>query len=141
MTTGFEYDVALSFAGEDRKHAEDLANCLRRKNIRVFYDRYEEGALWGKNLYDHLHVIYSQRAMYCVIFISRKYLEKAWTSHERKSAQERALHEKDGEYILPIRIDDTDVPGIFKTIGYQRIDVGTQKLCDLLVEKIHAKRP
>jgi hypothetical protein len=41
----FEYDFALSFAGEDRKDAEKLAECLRRNKIRVFYDEYEKAEL------------------------------------------------------------------------------------------------
>lgn len=34
----FKYDVALSFAGEDRKAAENLARALRSKGVSVFYD-------------------------------------------------------------------------------------------------------
>ena len=35
-----EYDVALSFAGEDRAHAEALASSLRDNGARVFYDEF-----------------------------------------------------------------------------------------------------
>lgn len=38
----YEYDVALSFAGEDRKFVEDCAEILRSLNINVFYDNYEK---------------------------------------------------------------------------------------------------
>ena len=31
-----EYDVALSFAGEDRKHAEELADLLNTKGYSCF---------------------------------------------------------------------------------------------------------
>ena len=33
------YDIALSFAGEDREYVEAVAESLRVKSIRVFYDR------------------------------------------------------------------------------------------------------
>ena len=46
----YEYDVALSFAGEDRKFVEDCAEILRSLNINVFYDNYEKEVLLGKNL-------------------------------------------------------------------------------------------
>jgi hypothetical protein len=34
----FDYDVALSFAGEDRAFVEEAAKQLRAANVRVFYD-------------------------------------------------------------------------------------------------------
>ncbi|MNC80189.1 hypothetical protein D3C75_1328950 [compost metagenome] len=40
-----------------------------------------------------------------------------WTNHERESAQARSFVEK-VEYILPIRLDDTEIPGIRSTTGY-----------------------
>ena len=49
-----QFDVALSFAGEDRKYVEKVADMLRRMDIKVFYDKYEAETLWGKNLYYHL---------------------------------------------------------------------------------------
>jgi len=50
--------------------------------------------------------IYSKRARFCVMFVSRDYLDREWTNHERQSAQERMLREKGKEYILPVRVDD-----------------------------------
>ena len=50
----YEYDVALSFAGEDREYIEKVADKLDQDGIKVFYDKFEEIDLWGKNLYDHL---------------------------------------------------------------------------------------
>jgi hypothetical protein len=38
----YQYDVALSFAGEDRHYVEQVAEILKRKGISVFYDKYEE---------------------------------------------------------------------------------------------------
>lgn len=41
----YKYDVALSFAGEDRHHAEKLAKILKSRGYRVFYDKYEQATL------------------------------------------------------------------------------------------------
>jgi len=51
-----QFDVALSFAGEDREYVEQVADMLRRMGIQVFYDKYELVTLWGKNLYDYLTI-------------------------------------------------------------------------------------
>jgi len=44
----FKYDVALSFAGEQRKDVEQVASCLRAASLEVFYDDYEKSNLWAK---------------------------------------------------------------------------------------------
>ena len=112
----FEYDVCLSFAGEDRSYVELVAASLRALRIAVFYDEYEQVELWGKDLYVHLDDVYRKKARYCVIFISEHYGRKLWTSHERRSAQARAFAEN-CEYILPARFDETEIPGILPTVG------------------------
>ena len=50
----FDYDVAISFAGEQREEAEAIADCLKKNEVNVFYDGYEKAHLWGKDLYEHL---------------------------------------------------------------------------------------
>lgn len=114
---GNTYEVVLSFAGEDRIYVEQVAKILRENNITLFYDSYEEVALWGKNLTEHLHKVYSSSARYCVMFISKYYAEKVWPTHERRSAFEKAISSKE-EYILPARFDDTEIPGLHKDISY-----------------------
>lgn len=112
-----KYDVALSFAGEDRKYAEELAILLKDGGYRVFYDEDELADLWGKNLYDFLSSVYKDHARYCVVFLSKHYEAKLWTNHERQQAQAKAFKEN-REYILPVRLDDTEIQGIPQTIGY-----------------------
>ncbi|QKE10632.1 toll/interleukin-1 receptor domain-containing protein [Bacillus cereus] len=133
----YEYDIAVSFAGEDRHIVENIVNVLReRSKISVFYDRLEEHKLWGKNLYQYLSTVYSKKAKYCLVFISKDYLKKKWTRHELESAQARAFIQ-DNEYILPIKLDDTVLPGIPETIGY--IDYREKALHDivtLIIKKI-----
>ena len=117
MKKQYDYHVALSFAGEDRIYVEEVANILKSDGIKVFYDKFEETILWGKNLLDYLQEIYKNKAQYTVMFISEHYARKAWTTHERKSMQERAFTESE-EYILPARFDLTEIPGLASTVSY-----------------------
>jgi hypothetical protein len=116
----FEYDVALSFAREERETAEELARLLRERNISVFRDEYAQDLadLWGKDVVDHVVNLCARKARYCVLLLSRHYPLKAWTGAERKDVQERALRDAD-EYILPVRLDDVGVPGIEAAPGYR----------------------
>ena len=114
--TQFSYDVAISFAGEQREQARLIAGCLRRRRVNVFFDEYEQANLWGEDLYEHLSRVYQKQARYCLMLVSRAYADRVWTSHKRKSAQARALNEKRG-YILPVRFDEIEVPGLAPTIA------------------------
>jgi hypothetical protein len=133
----FKYDIALSFAGEDREYVESVAEQLRQRGINLFYDGYETAGLWGKDLYVHLNEIYRSQARYCLMFLSKAYAAKVWTSHERRAAQARALTEQ-SEYILPLRLDDVEVPGILPTIRYiKAADFTVVQIADLVVQKVH----
>jgi hypothetical protein len=44
----FQYDVALSFAGEDRALVESVARFLVDLDVSVFYDEFFTHELWGK---------------------------------------------------------------------------------------------
>ena len=132
----FEYDIALSFAGEDRGVVEKIASLLKDNNIKVFYDNFERARLWGEDLYELLAKLYSKQAQFCLMFISSSYVEKLWTNHERQNAQERAFQER-GVYILPVRLDDTEVPGVRNTIGYIDLRQETpEQLVKLVKEKL-----
>lgn len=117
MFTKPNYQIGLSFAGEDRIYVEAVAAELKSKGITVFYDNYEQVDLWGKDLYQHLNDVYKNKCEYCIIFISENYAKKLWTIHELKSAQTKAFAENK-EYILPVRFDNTELPGMNSTIGY-----------------------
>lgn len=140
MDETYKYDVALSFAGEDRKYVEEVALFLKKKNIAVFYDYFEEEVLWGKNLISYLEEIYTNKSKYCVVFISQYYVQKEWTCYESAAAMVRLLNSnmKQKEYLLPVKFDETKVSGVLSTIGF--ID-GKKKTPDelgnLIIKKLH----
>jgi hypothetical protein len=113
---------------------------LQGRGVRPFYDRYEEVSLWGKDLYEHLDYVYQRAARYCVVFASADYARKLWTTHERRSAQARAIQEN-VEYILPARFDDTGIPGLRGTVGYIDLRGRTpSELAELIVKKLGPRR-
>ncbi len=136
MGSSPNFDVALSFAGEDRTYVDQVARLLRDRGVKVFYDLFEEADLWGKNLYTHLSDVYQNRAKFTVMFISAAYCEKLWTNHEREAAQARAFQEAQ-EYILPVRFDSTDIPGVLPTTGYVSLTKRTpEQLVSLITKKL-----
>lgn len=136
IETPKQYEVALSYAGEDRGYVDSVAQLLKAHGVEVFYDQYEEVTLWGKNLALHFEQLFRQRARYCLMFVSSHYAEKVWPRHEATAAIARAMLER-SEYILPVKLDDTDVPGLSPLIGYRdaRLD-SPEKIAGLLLQKL-----
>lgn len=135
------FDVAITVAGPERSLARALAQRLTEVGIVVFYDELYPEHLWGANLSDMFDQIFRKTSRFCVMFVSKAYAASEWTNHERKSALARALRERGDAYILPIRVDDTDLSGLPSTIGYVSINVGVDEIAKRLIKKVrHAQK-
>ncbi len=137
----YQYDIAISFAGEDRDYARELSATLTSLGATVFFDEYEQSNLLGKDLYVHLSEVYREQARFCVILVSQAFAKKMWTLHERRAAQDRALKQRGSEYILPIRLDDTPIPGLLDTIAFATIKEGIPKIADIIADKLWIRDP
>lgn len=132
----YEFDVALSYAGEDRLYVHEVAKHLRANDVRVFYDEFFTAELWGQDLYAYLDTVYRERSRFTVVFISQSYVAKPWPSHERQSAQARALNEL-GPYLLPVRFDNSVLPGLRPTVGFiEASRVTPEQLAGLIDDKL-----
>lgn len=136
------FDVALSYAGEDRDYVEAVAGACKVLGLNVFYDRLLSDEVWGKDLHQHLGAIYEERAFFVVAFISKHYAAKYWTQQELETSLQ-ADQMRGSAYILPARFDDTSIPAL----GTSRSDVdlreiAPEKLASLIalkVEKFHTE--
>jgi TIR domain len=113
----YEFDVAVSFAGEDRELVEEIVSRFKGTGVHVFYDTDYQADMWGEDLVEYLDQVYRVKARYAIMFVSRFYAEKMWTRHERRSALARALEQRSA-YILPVRLDSTALDGLPPTVGY-----------------------
>ena len=138
VSNGRPYDVSISFAGENRAIAESIADALVKRNMTVFYDAYEKANLLGKDLHHFLFDVYARRSTFCVLLVSKHYMNKKWTTHELKAMQAAAMA-SDQEYILPIRLDDADIPGLAPQVGYlDWSDESADSVASLISEKLSA---
>lgn len=133
----YEYDVAISFASADRPLAGELANRLRSAGFRVFFDDFSSEQLWGKDLLVFFEEIFRRKSRYLVIFVSDQYQQGMWTNDERRGAQIRSLAEHGSEYILPIDVDGTRLPGLPATVGYLSLRLhDIADIAELLIRKL-----
>jgi hypothetical protein len=128
------YDVALSFAGEQRPYVQRVATELQRVGINVFYDEFED--LWGKDLTVELEKVYRSGSRYTVIFVSRDYVTKSWTNHERQHALAGRIERQDNS-VLPVHFDDSRLPGLPTSIGYLDIrGIEPEELASRIANKL-----
>lgn len=112
-----DYDVAVTFAGEDRAFVEAVVAEVKAAGFTVFYDEDAKSEMWGVDLPEFFADIYERRARYAMMFVSVHYAAKPWTRLERRSVLARAM-QASSPYLLPVRLDSTELPGVRSTIGY-----------------------
>jgi TIR domain len=137
------YDVALSFAGEQREYVRAVAVALRAEGVSYFFDEERAVDLWGRNLVDELDSTYSLKAAYVVMFISAEYATKVWPNVERQSAQSHAVTRGSPRepFILPVRFDDTPLPGLPASVSYQDArKTSPEDLAKLIAAKVSQTR-
>lgn len=137
-----EYDVALSYASEDKDYVEQVAAALKQKGIAVYNYRDEEERAkgWGKDLELHLRDLYSSKARYTVLFLSKHYAEKRWTKQEFEHAQASAFVSS-REYVLPARFDNTELPGLLPVITYLDLrQMSPIELAETIARKVELVR-
>lgn len=133
----YEYDVAFSFAGEQRQYVKDVYDYLGNQGVKVFYDQDEtvDTETWGANLRDYFQDIFKNKARFCVVFISQEYANKVWTNFERQIIQARQL--VDTGYILPARFDNTTLAGDIETTKYVNlVHLTPQEFGDMIIRKL-----
>lgn len=70
------------------------------------------------------------------MMIAKHYVEKEWTGLERERVQTRALKQKN-EYILPVRIDITQVPGLKAAIAHINLNnTPLFELVEIIIKKL-----
>lgn len=130
------YDVALSYASEDRLHAEAIAKGLQAAKKRVFFDHDCRSRLLGRTLSAELETIYSKRATYCVLLVSARYKEKRWTREELRAALMGAALTQRSDYVIPVRLDATQLEELPEDTVYVPIERGYEAIIADILEKL-----
>jgi len=136
-TSAYPYDVAVSFAGNDRPTVKSFVDALKDLGLNVFYDFDQQALLWGKDIRAKLAEVYANEAQYMVIFLSESYPERDWTDFELSIGKE-AAKKRTEEYLLPLRLDDVKVVGMKSTTGYIDLrQTSVQEVAAILADKIN----
>jgi len=101
-----KYDVAISFAEEDRNIAAALECGLELLKIKAYYYPEKSSETIGYNLNDVLPRLYKDEAHYAVIILSEHYPKKKFCQVELKAISERMKSQQD-RYLVIVKTDET----------------------------------
>ncbi|MBM4124525.1 MAG: TIR domain-containing protein [Nitrospira sp.] len=110
----YEFDFAISFAGENRDLARHIAESLAVLDANVFFDEQYEANYLGRTWSKEFLRIFGSASRLVVCLLDNHHKDKIWPTFERECFEPRVA---DAE-VIPIFLDDTAFPGIPKdTIG------------------------
>jgi len=135
----FEWDFAISFAGENRQLAKSIADLLEVLDCTIFYDSYYEsnylGTAWSQQFKD----IFGVKSRFVICLLDKNHSEKIWPTFEREIFAPR-IHEG---AVIPVYLDDTSFVGIPKDIvgiDFKNSDTSnTDDVTDKIVYKLENK--
>ena len=134
------FEVALTFAGENRSYVEKVAIELETKlgKGNVFYDNFFQADLARLDLDIFLQDIYHNKSNFIVVFLSNNYSEKEWCGLEWRSIRD-LIKKKEGEKIILIKMEDFELEGIFSIDGYLNSKKNSPKeISELILKRIGA---
>ena len=106
----------------------------------MFYDEFYKSKLWGKKLTEYFREVYGPKTRFVLILISEYYPVKDWTDFELSIARGEAK-EREVEFILPVKLDDTKILGIHEDVMYLDFrEEGVDGIVTCLLEKLQHKR-
>ena len=129
----YGFDFAISFSKECRSVAKELAEQLTARGAAVFYDDSYRARLLGKRLDHEFAWVFGAGTRFFVPIVSAFYAERVWPQHEWAIARHEAANRQE-EFILPLRVDDSLLVGLLDTVGYVDLRCHpVNKVADLLI--------
>jgi hypothetical protein len=104
----YEFDIAISFAGENRDLARTFSDKFQIFDASVFFDEIYETNLLGKSLTKQFAKIFNDDSRFVICLLDKHHSDKVWPTFERDTFVHRV---KDGT-VIPIYLDDTKFAGI-----------------------------
>jgi len=108
----YEFDIAISFAGQNRILAKHIAEQLLSLDVQVFYDENFESNYLGKAWSKEFTRIFGSSSRYVLCLLDANYQEKIWPTFEREIFVPRIQKAE----VIPVYLDDTPIVGMPKDV-------------------------
>lgn len=135
----YVFDVAISFAGENRKLADLITTYLKILDYEVFYDELYEANYIGSSWSKEFERIFTTDSKYVICLLDCFHKQKIWPTFERECFSEKLPLNQ----LIPIFLDDSKFVGIPQDLigikfKYQQQEID-EKLKDIIFREIVMK--
>jgi len=104
----YEFDIAISFAGENRDLARYITESLEMLDIHTFYDEMFEANFLGKTWSTQFQEIFGEQSRFVLCILDEHHAKKIWPTFEREHFTPRIPDES----VIPVFLDETKFVGI-----------------------------
>lgn len=132
------FRVALSFPGERREFIEPVATRLAESlgRDKVLYDKFHEAELARPDLDTYLQRLYLEESELIAVFLCADYERKEWCGLEWRAIR-NLIKRRQASTVMPLRFDDTEIPGLFTIDGYVTIgERAPDDIANLILERL-----
>ncbi len=129
----FEYDFAISYAGEDLNIAQKIKTAILEKhgNYSVFLAADEQESLVGKDGEKFFEELFT-KSKQIIVLLSDNYKRKGWTRFEF----ELILQRNEENRFIPIKLDDVKILGFPPSIIYLPFSENDIEIADIAIRKL-----
>jgi len=134
------FKIALSFPGEHRSFVSQVADVLAARvgHECVLYDRYYEAEFARPDLDTYLQRLYHDESELVAVFLCADYERKEWCGLEWRAIRD-LIKKRQSSAVMPLRFDNTEIPGLFSTDGYVWINNRPpQEVADLICQRMES---
>ena len=125
----------ISYSSKDSETVNKLAKSLQKVGFDIWLD--QKDIVIGQPILDRIRDGVTKESDYVLIILSRNSTVSEWCKLELRMAYEKELTAK-RIVVLPIRIDDTDVPDEVKTKKYFQLEITDKGSVKLLIDQIRS---
>ena len=137
------YDIALSFAEEDRLTALAIHQAFTIINVDSFYYANKKYSTVGKSLSKMLKGIYGKESKAVLVLFSKDYCQGKYSAIEWNVIRKRFLKDKSEDFFFPIKIDETPLShfGLPEDTAYWKWDFEPEKITAEIKRRLGEKCP
>jgi formylglycine-generating enzyme len=147
MSNMYKYDVAISFAEEDRNAALAMAlalNLIGFKKVYYYPDHRSSGV--GLDIKEKLIETYNKDARYVVFFLSKSFFkkDKIYTKIELQAIKQRIISQPEIQYVIPILLDtklDLKDDKVLSGREYIKWEYNPKEIAKMLKDNFGNKQP
>lgn len=123
----------ISYSSQDKETVDKLAELLQKAGFGIWLD--QKDIVIGQSILDRVRDGVTKESDYVLIILSRNSTASEWCKLELRMAYQKELEMKK-IVVLPVRIDDADVPEEVRTKKYHQLIVNDEKSVSSLIHQI-----